>query len=283
MKKTLYLVQKFVNNIMDRPLPAVASLLSLILLFLMFDLLWISSLSLNDHFDRLLQEVDMEVFVNDGLPDSLFSIVIKAISETEGAKSYSIISKEEARQKLNTLMGADLLDGLEENPLPRSILINFSHPFKTSDYLNEVAETLKNAPGIAEIYYPKNWLEKTESTRSLALKSVIFLGTAIFLAVVLNLLYMIRLSVKVREEELIQLRLLGAGRTFLSIPYILEGVFYALAASAAGWLIIYYGHGYVSFENFDVVLPLQLDIARFCLATSGIGMVGGYIGVRRSI
>jgi cell division transport system permease protein len=283
MRKLLFLIRKFLIHIYSRPLPAITSLLSMLLLFLMFDLVWISSLSVDKYYDQILGDIDMEIFFEDSLPDSSLTIVTDAIKELDGIESFEYISKEDARTKLHALMGTDLLEGLGENPLPKSIVITFNKNYVASQYLNTAEESLRKFKGISEIYYPKFWLEKAEFTRLLVSRSVIFIGAVIFLAVILNLLYSVRLSVKTYAEELFQYRLLGAGRIFLAMPYILEGIFYALTASICGWLIVYNITGSLTFRNFEVLLPSQPDIVLYCLAVFVVGMVGGYIGVRRSL
>jgi len=180
-------------------------------------------------------------------------------------------------------MGTDLLEGIEENPLPVSYVIYFQKQYITSQYMQTFEDQLKALPQTADVYYPRTWLARSESTRSMISKSVLFLGGLIYLAVILNLLYSIRLSVKTREEEIGQFRLMGAGRTLLSVPYVIEGIFYAISAAAGGWLIIYFLFDYLTFGGLEIILPVRNEIINYCLVAFGIGMISGYIGIRRSL
>ncbi|UCD95556.1 MAG: hypothetical protein JSU69_05765 [Candidatus Zixiibacteriota bacterium] len=283
MKRISYLIRKSAGNIIKRPLSGITSLLLLLLLFLMFDLVWISALSVNWYLDRLVSKVDMEVFIEGSLSDTAAAVVFETVRDLYGVRTAEFVSKEDARERLNSLMGTDLLAGLEGNPLPRSINITFDSPFLSSDFLDQFEQNLRRLQGISEIFYPRGQLQKVENIRNLALKSVIFLGFAISLAVVLNLLQSIRLSAKTREEELMQHSLLGAGKVFLSVPYIFEGIFYALVAAAVGWALLIYASGYLTFKNVEIIFPTRLEIAYFCIVSCLIGMVGGYAGIRRSL
>jgi len=283
MRKFFYLKFKFLKHLCKRPLPAIASLLSMLLLFLMFDLVWIASLSVDRYYEQVLAEVDMEIFFDDNLPDSTMNTITDALKDLEGIEAFEFISKDDARAKLHALMGMDLLEGLENNPLPKSILITFDMHFITSTYLNDTEVKLRKFNGVTEIFYPRFWLEKAEANRLLVSHSVLVIGAVIFLAAILNLLYSVRLSVKTYDEELQQYRLLGAGKMFLSMPFIFEGIFYSLFAFAGGWLIIYYGTAHYTISNFEIVLPPQIDIIRACIVALVVGMIGGYIGVRRSL
>jgi cell division transport system permease protein len=178
-------------------------------------------------------------------------------------------------------MGTDLLEGLDANPLPRSLIIEFRVDFLTSQNLGALAEELARLPGIAEIYYPQHWLEKTEDSRSLLFKVVLFLGIMVSLAIVLNLLHTTRLSIRAYYEELRQLRLLGADKTFLYFPYLFEGLFYALISSIAGWVIVFSLAGNLTFQNIVTILPERMEIMIFCAVAALIGVIVGYIGIRR--
>jgi len=283
MRKLFYLIYRFLIHLYKRPLPAIASLLSMLLLFLMFDLVWISSLSVDKYYDQVLAEVDMEIFLEDNLSDSMLTLITDGLKDLKGIESFEFISKDDARARLHALMGMDLLEGLDENPLPKSILITFDRHFITSRYLNNAEVSLRKFKGVSEIFYPRFWLEKAESNRLLVSRSVFVIGIVIFLAAVLNLLYSVRLSVKTYDEELRQHRLLGAGKTFLSIPFIFEGIFYSLAAFVVGGLIIFYVVNNFTIRNFEAVLPSRIDIISACLAALLVGTIGGYIGVRRSL
>ncbi len=283
MRKLFYSTCRFLIHLYKRPLPAIASVLSMLLLFLMFDLVWVSSLSVDKYYDRVLAEVDMEIFLEDKLPDSMLALITDALKNFEGIESFEFISKEDARARLHTLMGMDLLEGLDENPLPKSILITFDKEFIAGQYFDDTEESLRKFQGVSESFYPRFWLEKAESNRLLVSRSVFIIGAVIFLVAVLNLLYSVRLSVKTYDEELLQHRLLGAGKTFLSVPFIFEGIFYSLTAFTIAWLIIFYAANNFTFRNFEVLLPSQLNLIRSCLVALVVGTVGGYIGVRRSL
>ncbi|MFH2037537.1 MAG: FtsX-like permease family protein, partial [Candidatus Zixiibacteriota bacterium] len=105
----------------------------------------------------------------------------------------------------------------------------------------------------------------------------------IWLAIILNLLHAIRLSARGRQEEIYQLRLLGAGKWFLSIPFIAEGFIYTLISSVLSWVIVIYANGKLSFRNIIIVLPQQTELIYFCIIAMVIGIIAGIIGIRRSL
>ncbi|HHI02140.1 MAG TPA: FtsX-like permease family protein [candidate division Zixibacteria bacterium] len=283
MNRFRFILRKFIGNIVSRPMAALGSLLSLFLLFLLFDLVWITSMTVNNYYDKIISEIDIEVFLDDAIPDSTITIIKDVIGSLDGIESIDFISRDDARRKLNDMIGVDLLEGFENNPLPRSMIISFEPDYLNSDNLNTLNRDLQRMAGVTDIYYPSRWLVKAEYTKLIVSEILILLGIVIAVAVILNTIHFIVLSARTRAEELVQLRLLGAGPAFLAVPYIFEGVFYALAASLGGLVVILYGVDLFSFRNIDIILPPTVEWFYFCLAGSLIGLIGGYLGIRREL
>ena len=283
MSKFGYIIRKFIGNVIIRPWAAMGSILSLFLLFLLFNLVWITSLTVNNYYDKVISDIDIEVFLEDSIPDSTITIIKEAIGSLDGIESIDYISREQASGKLKDMMGVDLLEGFESNPLPRSLIISFEPNYLNSKSLDVLKSDLQRMAGVTDIYYPSRWLVKAEYTKLIVSEILIVLGIVIAVAVMLNTIHFIVLSARTRTEELVQLQFLGAGPGFLSLPYVLEGVFYTLAAALAGWVIILYAVDLLSFRNIEIILPLSIEQFYFCLIGSGLGFLGGYLGIRREL
>jgi len=281
MRMLLYQLGRTAGNIFGRKISLIASLLSLLLLFFMLTIVIIAYLTGERYFQSLISEISMEVYIDDSLDETETDQLVSYAKNILGVSGLSFISKDSARDKLFTMMGADLLDGFDENPLPRSMILSFNPKFLTSDYLEHVIEEVMSKNGVTEIYYPNDWLRKSENSRALVLKAAIFFGITAVLAILFNLLHIIRLSVRYFQDETKQFRLLGAGKIFLSIPYIIEGFFFALFSSVMSWLIAIYLLRRFSFESFIIVIPQQTEIIYFCAGATLIGMLVGLITVRR--
>jgi len=278
-----FIIRKFFGNLLSRPLAALGSILSLALLFLLFNLIWISSLTIHNYYDKIISDIEIEVFLDDAIPDSTVAIINDALETLDGIDTITYISREKAREQLDDLMGVDLLEGFETNPLPRSFVISFQQDYLNTENLNRLSNDLKRMAGVTDIFYPSGWLSKAEYTKMITSEVLMLLGIVIAIAVVLNTIQFIILSARTRAEELVQLRLLGAGPIFLALPYILEGIFYTMVASVSGWVLLYYTADLYSFRDIELILPNVEEIIYFCQAASLIGMIGGYLGIRREL
>lgn len=124
------------------------------------------------------------------------------------------------RADLGDLGGA--LDGLQQNPLPPSLEVTPRTTLPPAG-LRILAAQLGQIPGVAEVDYGREWLDKLEAlARGLrvfgagALLTV--LGAA--LLVVANT---IRLAVYARRDEIEIMKLVGATDGYVRAPFLLEG------------------------------------------------------------
>ena len=282
MSRLAHVFKELGRNIYRFPFTVLGSLLSLGLLFLLFDLYWIGAKTFEQTYDRLLSDLEMEVFIAEGVAEEQIPMVQAAVAGVEGVSSVRYISKQDAREIMRASLGVDLLVGYDSlNPLPRSFIVGFDTPYLASDQMVEIAAQIKMMPMVTDLYYNDEWLKKTEGTRSIMLRVGMALGLLILFTAVISTVNSIRLTTRMRSEGLAQMRLLGAGRVFLAAPLLIEGFVIGALAAAVGWLVLAYGAGRVTFTQFDLVFPHIQEIALFCAGAGILGLISGYFGVRK--
>jgi len=134
---------------------------------------------------------------------------------------------------------------------------------------------------VTDVYYSENWLEKAESTKSLILKIGMMLGILILLAVLFNSANSMRLTARSRASGLDQMRILGAGKMFLSLPYFLEGLIIGALSAALGWMLIFYWKDKINFTIIEIIYPSLEYIMIFCSLSALLGLISGYVGIRK--
>ncbi len=283
MSKFWYPIRIFAANVFRRPLATLSAVLSLLLLFLLLELTWMALLTADGYFHGLMDTVDMEVFFDESLPDSTITVLRREILDNPDVKNIDYISKESARLRLQDLMGSDLLEGLDDNPLPRSLMIDFNTAAITSDNLQNFADNLSARDGVMEIHYPGNWLAETEKTLKWLFWTAMLLGLVILITSGLNVVHAARLTVRVRQDELRQLKYLGAGISIITQPFLLEGFFYTLVAAGISWAIALYLQGSIQIGDILIARPPTNDIFVSCMIALLMGIAGGYLGIKRSV
>ena len=84
--------------------------------------------------------------------------------EHEGVESVTYVSKEEALEEFRQQLGKDrdLLQVLEENPLPASLRVSLREADRTADKLQLLATWLRELPEVDEVRYGDTWIQRLE-------------------------------------------------------------------------------------------------------------------------
>ncbi len=277
-----YFLREIGRNLYRYPGTALGSVLSLTLIFLLFDLFWVASGTTDRMYQGLLTQVQMELFISDDIPDSVMAPLAGAITDIPGIKDARFVSRDDARLELERLVGTDLLAEYDTlNPLPRSFFLELDQSVKNLASMEMLDQNLRKIKGVTEVTYSRDWLAKVEETRSLVTRVGMILGVIILLTAVINSGNSIRLMTRARGGGYSQMLLLGAGRLFLALPLMLEGLLLCALSATLSWGIVYFASRKVAFSQFEIVLPPLGDILLFCIAAALLGFVSGYVGVRK--
>lgn len=281
MIRISHILRELFRNLSHNLVSSLASFLSLSLLFLLFDLFWVGAGTAQRFYDDLLSEVRMELYVSESIPDSLLAPINSRVAAIEGVEAVDYISKQDAREELTRMVGTDPLVGYDINPLPRSFILTISPGYLLASSAAAIKVEALRIEGIEEVSYSAGWLQKVEKTRAIILNVGMLLGGLILLTALLSSANNIRLASRTRAVGLYQMRLLGAGKLFVAWPFMLEGFILGAISAAAGWLIIYYGRSKLSFAQIEIVYPSLEEISIFCGCTALLGLVAGYVGIRK--
>ncbi len=284
MCRVSHILKELGHNLYRNPATALGSLMSLTLLFLLFDLFWVAAGTSERFYTRLLADMQMEVFVAEETPESSLDALNRSLEAIEGVRAVAFISREMARERLTSMLGADLLVGYDTaNPLPSSYVLSFDPGYLNCADMTRVENEMAYIAGVDQVYYSKRWLAKAEQTRTIILNVGMALGVLILLTALTSSANNIRLMIQTRAVGLRRMRILGAGRLFLATPFLLEGLLVGGLSAGIGWAVIFYARQEVTFTQFELVAPSLQEVGIFCAATALLGLTSGYLGIRKML
>ena len=150
--------------------------------------------------------------------------------------SAKFVSKEEAYANL-AIDFKSLADAtsLVDNPLSDRIVIKLTSPTN----LVSTAADVKAIVGVKDVEYGSDFAQKVINAISSVRLFGIGLEVLLLLNSLFNILNTIRVAMYARRDEINVMRLIGATRGFIRLPYVLEGVGLGLLASLFTLLIVY--------------------------------------------
>jgi cell division transport system permease protein len=195
--------------------------------------------------EELLDDFGEEFYVTAYLEDALGAKEQRELEEkirtVEGVEDVRSVSKAEALERFRDGVGqgAALLEGLDENPLPASLEIFLLPESRSPEGMRIVAESIEGLKGIDDLASGQEWVDNFLRAFALVRGTGIGLGLILALATLLIVTNTIRLAVFARRDELEILWLVGASRSFMNTPFLLEGFVQGAVggcpASSSGW------------------------------------------------
>lgn len=163
--------------------------------------------------------------IRDQINSSGKVISIKYISKQQALQIYRDLNKN------NPL----LLEMVTADILPASLEIYAKNP----SYLSEIADYLKKQPGVDEVVFQKDIVDKllglTTSLKRTSLFVMIFLLLISFIVLVTTTAFKISL----KKDEIELLRLLGASKNYIRKPFLYEGLVYGVASATLAFTFFF--------------------------------------------
>jgi cell division transport system permease protein len=243
--------------------------------------------------DEFADDLYVTAYLEDGLGAAAQQKLEELILTVEGVERVRSVSKADALERFRTGVGggAALLEGLDENPLPASLEIFLVPARRSPEGMRIVAESIQGLPGIADLASGQDWVDGYLRAIALVRGTGIGLGIILALATLLIVTNTIRLAVFARRDELEILWLVGASRSFMNTPFLLEGLVQGAVGGTVA-LVLLYGVFRLVLPGFEFGLELVLGTAPrfFTLAEAvvlvsegaGLGLLGSVAAVTGS-
>jgi cell division transport system permease protein len=241
------------------------------------------------------EEVHISAYLSDFLSEDATNALQEQILAIKEVDRVEFITKEEALLYLSESFGgqADVLEGLEENPLPASIEVMLKDEYRTPDDVSLVASKIERMNGVEDVIYAQEWLARFHEAVKIVRIGGIAVAIVLSLAAVAIVSNTVRLIVFARKDEIEIMRLVGATRMFITAPLVVEGMIQgALGAGLAvgalwGLFRLFMEHYYSEFGLFfgavDITFFPHTVILYIILAGVLLGMLGGLFSFGRSI
>ena len=234
--------------------------------------------------DRWAQKVQVTFFLSDHATPDQRERLLAQLSSDPGVQSAAFVGREEALQRFRELFRdlRTLPDDLGSNPFPASVEVTLKPGRGAADEVRRLAAAYEQAPGVEEVQYDLVWIERLSTAVRLMRGVGAFLGGILALAGVFTISNVIRLTVYARQDELDIMRLVGATRSYVKGPFVVEGM---LQGGLGGLVAV--GLLWVSLRVFardalaatDLVGEAALSLpAELCALLVAGGMLVGLVG-----
>ena len=181
---------------------------------------------------------------------------------------------------------------LQDNPLPASYEIRLQPKVGTSASVDELAQRLRTTPGVADVRYDRQWLERLTSTIDIVRMVGLALAGVLIIAAALTVATVVRLALHARRDEIEIMQLVGAPQAYIRGPFVIEGVLQGGIGAVVALLLL--GITYLVLrERYLLPLAAAINLSSVEFLSFGlcvllllggmvVGCLGGFVASRRT-
>lgn len=242
---------------MNAYLSSVISISLVLLLVGIASLLMVNAKGVSDYFKENMQ---VSVMMKQTVSDEEALKFKEALDGERYIKNTVFISKEQGQRELAQQLGEDFLDVFETSPIPVSIDVTLEAGYVSADSLEVVRSEISKSSLVDEVIYQKSLVDALNANLSrISLILGVFIALLLFISFVL-INNTVRLSVFARRFTIHTMKLVGATRSFIRGPFLVQSAFQGLFASFIA-IIVLLGLMFVMRSEFEQLFEIfRMDL-----------------------
>ena len=285
MDKFLYLISEGLKNVWRHKMTTFTAVFSLFLALYFVGLLATAGENTKSILQYLRSKYKIEVFFKQNIDLKAAKEVSDLILEIKGVRSSTVINKDDAVRIFKDQFGEDILGILGYNPLPVSAVVNLKRNSEEVLNATPIVNKIKKMDGVEEVRYQGHLIKKIERTYARIMKIFPWVALVFISVAVLVIYNTVKLSIFSRKDLINSLKLIGATRLFIQMPFIFEGLIDGIIATIVSVPLIIgtiNGANYVinNFTSWNVELTIAPVLFLWLTLLSGIiSVLGSYRAV----
>ena len=220
---------------MNAYLSSVISISLVLLLVGVASMLLVNAKSVSDYFKENMQ---VSVLMKQNVSDEKALEFKERLEDERYIKSTTFISKEQGQRELAAQLGEDFLDVFETSPIPVSIDVTLAADYVSADSLEMVRAEISESSLVDEVVYQRSLVDALNANLSrISFILAVFIALLLFISFVL-INNTVRLNVFARRFTIHTMKLVGATRSFIRAPFLIQSAFQGLFAAFIAIIIL---------------------------------------------
>lgn len=216
-------------------LSTVISISLVLLLVGVAGLLVANARSVSDYFKENMQ---VSVLMKQEVGDDEAMEYVSDLDAKPFIKSTTFVSREQGAKEMMDLLGEDFLNVFEAAPIPVSVDVTLKADYVSSDSLEVVKNEIMKSPLVDEVVYQQSLVDKLNTNlRKISMVLGVFIVLLLFISFVL-INNTVRLNVFSRRFTIHTMRLVGATKSFIRAPFLVQAVFQGLFSALLATLML---------------------------------------------
>lgn len=289
-----YGFDSFIRNSWLSAAATIVMVLTLLIIFIVYA----SQLVMTDTIVDLRNKVDMSIYLKTETTADQASEVMTDLRKLSSVKSLKYISADDARKQIIAESGEDnqaivaaLSEATNKNPATIRVVVNdINDTTQLEDFVktNAKVKTL-----LSEDYKPSFAGERRSTIKSIG-RAVDFVqkvgigaGALFVIISALIIFNTIRMAIFNRKEEIQMMKLIGANKSFIRGPFLVESMIYGLIAAFVSCGLGYWAlfSSVKTMTSYQIIVQptIHLLVGYIWIVIPGMILIGSAIGIVSSL
>lgn len=252
-------------------LSTVISISLVLLLVGVAALLVVNARSVSDYFKENMQ---VSVLMKQEVDDDEAMEYVAELDAMPFIKSSKFVSREQGTKEMAELLGEDFLKVFETAPIPVSIEVTLKADYVSTDSLEVVKKEIRRSGIVDEVVYQQSLVEKLNTNlKKISVVLGVFIVLLLFISFVL-INNTVRLNVFSRRFTIHTMKLVGATKSFIRTPFMVQAVFQGLFSALLATLMLVGILFFVRSEFAQLFEVFRLDLL---LVVIGVVILSGVV------
>lgn len=181
--------------------------------------------------DSIKERMTLYVMLADDATQEVVDAVRYGLSSAEGVREVVYVSKEQAATEFKEFVGSNFEEFLSYNPLPASFEVRLRATESPKALVASLEEQISGWKGVDEVVYQRGVVDNLDANLGKFRLLVLLFGGALLVISLVLLRNTIRMSVFSRRELINTMKLVGASRSFIKKPFLVDSLWMGLVAA----------------------------------------------------
>ena len=252
-------------------LSSIISISLVLLLVGVASLLLVNARAISDYFKENMQ---VSVMMKQNVDESDALKYKEDLDQLDFIRSSVFVSREQGRREMEEMLGEDFLNVFETAPIPVSIDVTLDAEYVSADSIEVVKTAIMESPMVEEVVYQKSLIDTLNANLSrISMVLSVFIALLMFISFVL-INNTVRLNVFARRFTIHTMKLVGATRSFIRAPFLVQSLFQGVFAAFVAIMAIV---GMLFFVRNEFEQLFEVFCLEMLLVVMGIVLASGMI------
>ena len=189
--------------------------------------------------NSIKERMTLYVMLEDEATDEVVEAVRHSLATAEGVREVVYVSKQQAATEFKEFVGSNFEEFLSYNPLPASFEVRLKATESPKALVAALEEQIAEWKGVDEVVYQRGVVDNLDANLGKFRLLVGLFGAALLVISLVLLRNTIRMSVFSRRELINTMKLVGASRSFIKKPFLVDSLWQGLVAALLAMLLFW--------------------------------------------